>query len=209
MRQIYRQIENDNEIEAFSQKGLSNENVMDWIDTITNWDETDLQGNENRVRGDRDMVDQWKCVKSYYYHPMMKGSNSIKQVLPTVLNVSDYLKSKYSDPLTFGTNLKGRILWKENKAEGKPYDPYKLLEPIHNEMSGDELLLERGEIRDGGAAMVAYAKLQFTQMSDLEREAIIKALLRYCEMDTLAMIMIYDHWHSCYLAKKGKELLNK
>ena len=128
---------------------------MDWIDTITNWDETDLQGNENRVRGDRDMVDQWKCVKSYYYHPMMKGSNSIKQVLPTVLNVSDYLKSKYSDPLTFGTNLKGRILWKENKAEGKPYDPYKLLEPIHNEMSGDELLLERGEIRDGGAAMVA------------------------------------------------------
>ena len=209
MRQIYRQIENDSEIEAFSRKGLSNENVMDWIDTITNWEETDLQGNENRVRGDRDMVDQWKCVKSYYYHPMMKGSNSIKQVLPTVLNVSDYLKSKYSNPLTFGTNLKDRILWKENKAEGKPYDPYKLLEPIHNEMSGDELLLERGEIRDGGAAMVAYAKLQFTQMSDLEREAIIKALLRYCEMDTLAMIMIYDHWHSCYLAKKGKELLNK
>ena len=76
-------------------------------------------------------------------------------------------------------------------------------------MSGDELLLERGEIRDGGAAMVAYAKLQFTQMSDLEREAIIKALLRYCEMDTLAMVMIYDHWHSCYLTKKGKELLNK
>ena len=67
----------------------------------------------------------------------------------------------------------------------------------NGDIETDELYLERGEIRDGGAAMVAYAKMQFTQMSGQERQNIIKALLRYCEMDTLAMVMIYEHWLSC------------
>jgi len=203
MRQIYRQIENDDEIDVFKDSGASNEEIMDWIDTITNWKVMDLDGKEYRDRGDRDMIDLWKCVKSYYYHPMMKGSNSIKQVLPTMMNVSKFLEDKYSQPMKFGRNLNGRVLWQKD-AHGKVMDPYKLLEPIHDDIETDELYLERGEIQDGGAAMVAYAKLQFTQMSDSEREAIIQALLRYCEMDTLAMVMIYDHWHSCYLAKNGK-----
>jgi hypothetical protein len=196
MRQIYRQIEKDDEIDAFKDNGTSNAEILDWIDTITNWKVRDLDGKEYRDRGDRDMIDLWKCVKSYYYHPMMKGSNSIKQVLPMVLNVSKFLENKYSQPLEFGINLKGRVLWQQDSG-GKVIDPYKLLEPIHEDIETDELYLERGEIRDGGAAMVAYAKMQFTQMSDQERQNIINALLRYCEMDTLAMVMIYEHWLSC------------
>ena len=141
------------------------------------------------------MVDLWKCVKNYYYHPLMRGSNSIKQVLPTVMNVSDFLRDKYSNPLDFGLNLKGRILWDVDEA-GIAKDPYKLLEPIHDDFELDGLYLERGAIQDGGAAMVAYAKMQFTKMSETERQNIIKALLRYCEMDTLAMVMIYEHWLS-------------
>ena len=49
-------------------------------------------------------------------------------------------------------------------------------------------------MRDGGAAMTAYAKLQYEEMSDYEREEIRSALLRYCELDTLAMVMIYEGW---------------
>ena len=196
MRQIYRQIEKNDEIDAFKDNGTSNAEILDWINTITNWKVRDLDGKEYRDRGDRDMIDLWKCVKSYYYHPMMKGSNSIKQVLPTVLNVSKFLENKYSQPMEFGINLKGRVLWQQDSG-GKVIDPYKLLEPIHDDIETDELYLERGEIRDGGAAMVAYAKMQFTKMSDQERQNIINALLRYCEMDTLAMVMIYEHWLSC------------
>ncbi len=44
--------------------------------------------------------------------------------------------------------------------------------------------------------MVAYAKMQFTEMSEEEREAITKGLLKYCELDTLAMVMIWEHWKS-------------
>ena len=51
-------------------------------------------------------------------------------------------------------------------------------------------------MNDGGAAMMAYARMQFGEMTDFERESYKNALLRYCELDTLAMVMIYEHWKS-------------
>ncbi len=44
--------------------------------------------------------------------------------------------------------------------------------------------------------MTAYAKLQFADMDVNNREKIIRGLLHYCELDTLAMFMIYEHWKS-------------
>jgi hypothetical protein len=40
--------------------------------------------------------------------------------------------------------------------------------------------------------MTAYARMQFTEMSDAESHEIQKALLKYCELDTLAMVMIWE-----------------
>ena len=42
--------------------------------------------------------------------------------------------------------------------------------------------------------MLAYAKMQFSDMTNEERNAIISGLLKYCELDTLAMLMVYEHW---------------
>ena len=42
--------------------------------------------------------------------------------------------------------------------------------------------------------MMAYAKMQFSEMSEQEREFYRNALLKYCELDTLAMVMIYEGW---------------
>jgi hypothetical protein len=42
--------------------------------------------------------------------------------------------------------------------------------------------------------MTAYARMQFTEMGEGERQRIIDALLRYCELDTLAMVMLYEAW---------------
>jgi hypothetical protein len=36
--------------------------------------------------------------------------------------------------------------------------------------------------------------MQFEEMSEYERSEIRKALLKYCELDTLAMVMIYEGW---------------
>jgi hypothetical protein len=49
-------------------------------------------------------------------------------------------------------------------------------------------------IADGGMALTAYAKLQYQDMTDKERAEITSGLLKYCELDTLAMVMIYEHF---------------
>ena len=74
-------------------------------------------------------------------------------------------------------------------------DPYKLLPKMFEDVSDkDYILLNSDQLKDGGAAMTSYAVLQFTEMSDYERKEIKKALLKYCELDTLAMVMIYEGW---------------
>ena len=172
--------------------------LIEWIDTITEY-----KIGKSKVAGPRNMVDMLQLVREYYYHPDMKGSNSIKAVLPAVMT-GDAIKKKYSKPLYFGTHLKGRVLWELNPETGKPENPYHLLPSKYDDLdlSQDELILEDANIQEGGAALIAYAKMQFTDMTDVEREALRKALLQYCELDTLAMVMIYEHWTS--ILKSGK-----
>ena len=151
--------------------------------------------------GPRNMIDMLELVKRFYYDPATKGSNSIKQVLPAMLNSSRFLQEKYARPI-YGA--KGGIpslnyrdwTWIKFK-NGLVTDPYKLIPNMFQDVSDRDFALlsdEYGEIREGGAAMTAYCKLQFEELSPCERNEISKALLRYCELDTLAMVMIYEGW---------------
>jgi hypothetical protein len=150
--------------------------------------------------GERHMVDMWQMVKRFYYDPATNGSNSIKQVLPAILNSSDFLKNKYSRAI-YGTdggikslNFKGWTWITFN--EGAVVDPYKLLPKMFTDVSDNDfaLISDDDEIKNGGAALTAYAKMQFEEMSPYERNEIEKALLKYCELDTMAMVMIDEGW---------------
>jgi len=76
-------------------------------------------------------------------------------------------------------------------------NPYKLLPPLFEDLDQEviENLVTDDSIAEGGAAMTAYARMQFTQMSDKERQKVKEGLLRYCELDTLAMVMIWEYWN--------------
>ena len=167
--------------------------LIEWIETITEWKVGGVKS-----KGYRNMVDMLQLVRNYYYHSLMGGSNSIKMVLPAVIAASGFIEEKYSKPLAFGTHLKDQIMYVWDKDVNKPKNPYSLLPNQYGDLdlSKDELILGGAEVNEGGAALVAYAKMQFTDMSDLEREALRKALLQYCELDTLAMVMIYEHWEN-------------
>jgi hypothetical protein len=151
--------------------------------------------------GPRSMVDLRDLVLRYYYAPETQGSNSIKQVLPAVLNTSTCLRRKYAQPI-YGRGCDipslnmDPIAWIHEEADGRVKDPYRLLPPLFDESirRDVERLLNEEELRDGGAAMVAYARMQFEEMSQGERDAIQAGLLRYCELDTLAMVMLYEAW---------------
>ncbi|MBN1131837.1 MAG: DUF2779 domain-containing protein [Bacteroidales bacterium] len=158
--------------------------------------------NVEQWEGPRNMVDMLEVVKKYYYDPAMRGSNSIKVVLPAVLNASGYLKQKYSVPI-YG---KGREIESKNFEEmtwireenGKVKNPYDLLPPLFEGVAADELdkFITDPKLADGGAAMMAYARMQFTSMPAEERKLVEKGLLRYCELDTLAMVFIWEYWNS-------------
>lgn len=150
--------------------------------------------------GERSMVDLFELVKCFYYDPYTLGSNSIKQVLPAILTSSEYLQRKYAEPI-YGASSGIPSLnfsdWAWIRFEnGKVADPYKLLPPMFQDVSEEDVVIlsQSFELSDGGAAMTAYGRLQFEDMSDYERGEIRKALLKYCELDTLAMVMIYEGW---------------
>ena len=141
------------------------------------------------------MVDLKKILEARYYHPLAGGSNSLKKILPAILQTSSFLKKKYSNPI-YGTaampskNFKA-MTWIQGKA-----DPYELLPPVSADIPLDveRVFGENDKINQGGAAMTAYAKVQFTQCSAAEVVGVEKALLQYCELDTLAMVMLWEEW---------------
>ena len=118
---------------------------------------------------------------------------SIKYVLPAILNSSTFLKEKYSKPTYNGKNYIDKA-WVEFDTDGKVINPYKNLDKIFDDNSENYELITSEKISDGGAAMSAYAKMQFLRMSDYERNSIINGLKRYVELDTLSMCMIYEHF---------------
>lgn len=156
-------------------------------------------GSKSKTEGPRAMVDLLELVKFYYYDPATNGSNSIKAVLPAILNSSAYLQELYGDSI-YGTlqmpshNFHHHCWIK--KAGDKVIDPYQQLPKLFADASEHDiaLLSEEDELNNGGLALSAYGKLQFTEMSDYERQALEAALLKYCELDTLAMVMIYQGW---------------
>lgn len=159
------------------------------------------QNADEEWRGERCMVDLKDLVVRYFYHPFTEGSNSIKAVLPAILKDSEFLQKKYSQPI-YGAeggipskNFKNHC-WLQPDGKGGVKDPYKILEPVFSDLTLDQMdaMITEDTLADGGAAMTAYARMQFTQMSDEEVARVRKALLRYCELDTFAMVMLYEYW---------------
>jgi hypothetical protein len=152
------------------------------------------------IEGPRNMVDQCDIVKRYYYNPHTKGSNSLKYVLPAILNRSSFLQATYSKPIKSifltSRNFRPDHVWLRKDNGGQIINPYKALQPVTDFLgvSDDELdfIEESEEINNGGAALVAYSKLQYSTMTDEERKAITGALKSYCELDTLAMVMLHQ-----------------
>ena len=170
--------------------------LKEFIQSITkNTSDSDIEW-----EGERNMIDLLDPVKNFYYNPFTRGSNSIKAVLPAILKSSDFLQKKYSKKLNdinlTSLNFSGDHIWLQIK-DGEVLSPYKSLPSIFEDWTDDAIensMSGIDSISDGGAALAAYGKLQYSDMSKEEIDEIKSALLKYCELDTLAMVMIYEHF---------------
>lgn len=158
---------------------------------------------ETGVReGARAMYDLCDLAKKSFFHPATKGSSSLKKVLPAVMASSHYLQERYGRPLygaVGGIESKNFKDWQWWQAvDGVPANPYSLLPPVFDDLPREALdSLDADEdmhLAEGGAATTAWARIQFEETDGLEVDRVAAALLRYCELDTLAMVMVYEAW---------------
>ncbi|MEO8665751.1 MAG: DUF2779 domain-containing protein [Ignavibacteria bacterium] len=166
-------------------------------------DKKELIGFINKLTGEkskRKMVDLLEILKATYYDSDLGGSNSLKKVLPVILNSSEYLKNKYSKPI-YGTgsivsrNFTNKI-WVEFDDSGKVIDPYKIITTPDELVSEEEAekIYNTIDIANGSSAMLAYSQLLSTDMVSKNRSEIEKALLQYCELDTFATVVLMEFW---------------
>lgn len=172
--QIYDGLQNDDAVP-------DREELKAFIQTLT------ISRDEERGlwEGPRAMVDLCELWMRYVYLPATGGSNSIKKVLPAVLAESTPSLQRFRSPV-YGAPGGIKSLnftnwtWLTTK-NGAVVDPYAQLPPVFEGLTSEDLakldLLCEGELADGGAAMSAYSMLQFTEMSDTERQKTKQALL--------------------------------
>jgi hypothetical protein len=199
---IFRYATHENTILNAISKQLLESNEPDKVELIKFIESVTRLLEKNKVvrEGERNMVDLKDVIVKYYYNPFTKGSNSIKYVLPAILQTSEFLQNKYRKPISdinlTSLNLQNNHVWLKFNGE-EVINPYKTLPPLFKNWSVDDLderVSDLENIDNGGAALVAYSRLQFEDMSDKERNEITTALLKYCELDTLAMVMLVEHF---------------
>lgn len=187
---------NQVKVQLENSKESDREQLISFIKTLTTPPSSQNYKGE-RWKPTRGMVDLCVIIKDYYYNPFTKGSNSIKSVLPAIFKSSQFIKEKYSknieDINVSSKNFETTKVWL--KLEDRiVLDPYKSLDkPFLEWDESFERVSEITDINNGGAAMTAYGLTQYHDMTEMERNKIKDALLRYCELDTLAMVMIYEH----------------
>lgn len=178
--------------------GSDAKDLIDFIDWITSL----KQEGELLREGERALVDMKPLSSSAFFHRRAGGSNSIKKVLPAMLESSDWLHDTYAQPVYGGGHPNSRnfaepMTWWQADEYGQPLDPYRLLPPVFSDFHLPDDEEEGGQtLSQGGAALMAYARLQFEAVPEADRQAWNQALLRYCELDTLAMAMIVQGWRA-------------
>lgn len=179
--------------------------VLNEIVTFLSYSDAD---NDSRINSIEKIisrcVDLQKIIVDNYYHPKTLGSNSIKDVLPAILSTSQFLKSKYANEIYgYEKNINSlnfsSIAWIQSNQNGHIKDPYSLLPPLLKGFGNEEVEKygEDEEVRNhGGAAMLAYSRAQYFDIDQTEMNRLKDALLKYCELDTFAMVMIWEHLNS-------------
>lgn len=132
------------------------------LDGLVNW----LTTTANRL------IDMNELTLRHYFHPLMRGSTSLKVVADAMWQASPRIREQFSD---------------RHDSSGL----YASLPPVI--VRGREV-----SVADGRGAILAYYEMMDSEAAGslLEAERWRSLLLRYCELDTLAMVMVWRHWRA-------------
>jgi hypothetical protein len=190
LRMIYDQI-SSGELEV---EDPEKSELLNFIELITRH----KPNGKDYVQGERNMVDLYDIVQRYYYPPFSKGKVGLKFILPSIINDVPFLKSKYGRKGLYGKGLEVNSLnfedhqWIDSDFNNDPYKTLPIIFEGYDRDILDEYFSELDGIADGGAALSAYSYLQYTRIPDDLRLKLKEGLLRYCELDTMAMCFLVE-----------------
>lgn len=141
------------------------------------------------------LFDLGGTVADFAFFANTGGSSSIKDVLPAVLEQSEHLRARYRRPVYASRNFPVNWVWLQLEGD-RVLDPYMLLVRAEaaSEPPGTRLAdaTTPSVVHEGGGAALAYATLQQPHLPETDRARLRRQLLRYCELDTLAMVMAFE-----------------
>jgi hypothetical protein len=98
----------------------------------------------------------------FWFHPKMGGRTKLKTTLAAAWSVDSPVKLRHP-----------------YSAFPADRDPYSVLR-------------QKGQVSEGGGAMIAYAAMQAAEGD--AQESLVAELLEYCGVDTLAQAFLWDYW---------------
>jgi hypothetical protein len=126
----------------------------------------------------RRIVDMHEWARRDYYHPGMRGRTSIKVVLDALWKSDPAMRAQFA-------------AWTSWPADDTR-DPYACLPAV-------EIAGTLQDVHEGTGAMRAYQEMMYgADKNDPVSRAMWSGLLRrYCELDTMSMVLILEHWRRC------------
>ena len=121
------------------------------------------------------MVDMYRLTLENYYHPLMKGKNSIKAVVEAIWKTNTQLRASFPEYV--------------REIDGEVVSPYAALPTL--EIQGQPVA-----VAEGTGAMRAYEAMMYGLEKDNPsvKQTWQRLLQQYCRLDTAAMVMLWRHW---------------
>jgi hypothetical protein len=152
------------QLEAY---GRGNSALLAWLEPFADKDHPETR-----------LIDQHKICETEFFHPRMANRTSIKNVLDAVWQEDRQVRERF-------VHWMGDDSYEVSAGVG----PYECLPPVQ---VGGTLL----EVAEGTGAMRAYQAMLYgaEREDEATKAAWVELLRRYCKLDTLAMVLIWDHW---------------
>jgi uncharacterized protein DUF2779 len=122
------------------------------------------------------LVDMYQDLTlKHYYHPLMRGENSIKRVVDAIWKIDSLLRERFPEYV--------------RQVDGELLSPYEALPPL--EIQGNEVVVAQGT-----GAMRAYEAMMYGLERDdaATLEQWKRLLQQYCKLDSLGMAILWLHW---------------
>ena len=190
---VFRYADHENTILNTIRKQLIESNELDkdelirFIESVTHEGKKDKETKLHERDGERDMLDLKEIAQKYFYHPNMEKSNSIKQVMPAILESGkSYFTEKYGNDMDPYHNLPTLAEFAEKVKKESDAFPA--------DFDDSDIWNDDKQINCGGISKLDYVMLQAGRYNKLHTEAIRQASLKYCELDTLSMVRIWEYF---------------